>query len=141
LVFSDIATSTLPLRAFFPTQEKIDDYLSKYLQATQSEYTDSIDQRIAGINSLIPDPSPLSKSPKAPTTPSPKTLKRSRSRISSGPSAINDENHPENEFGHSPRAKEAKAVKHAKLLQVMRDVERSLGTMEMHEREMGNGVF
>jgi hypothetical protein len=131
-VFSDIATASLPLRAFFSTESKVDEFVSTYLQTTTSRYTEYITERIATINASLPRPTPTSgTSPKAPTTPSPRALKRSRSRISVSKT---DEN-------RSPRAKEAKALKHAKLLQAMQDVERSLGSMEMEEVFTINGVF
>jgi hypothetical protein len=64
----------------------------------------------------------------SPKTPSPRTLKRTHSRISVAENI-------------SPRAKEMKALRNAKLLKAMKDVERTLGSLEMEERIGANGVF
>jgi hypothetical protein len=125
MVFSNISTTTLPLRAFFPTQERCEEYISTYLQQISSTYQGHTNGCIQTINALQP---PLvSSAPTSLKTPSPKNLKRTHSRISL-----------EN---ISPRAKEMKALKNAKLLKAMREVESTLGSLEMEERIGVNGVF
>jgi hypothetical protein len=123
MVFSNISTTSLPLRAFFPTQEGCEGYISTYLQQISSTYQDHINACIQNINTLQAQ---LVSSPKF-STPSPKNLKRTHSRISL-----------EN---ISPRAKEMKALKNAKLLKAMREVESTLGSLEMEERIGINGVY
>jgi hypothetical protein len=122
MVFSNISTTSLPLRAFFPTQEGCEEYISTYLQQISSTYQNHTNACIQTINALQPS---LASSPIR--TPSPKKLKRTHSRISL-----------EN---ISPRAKEMKALKNAKLLKAMREVESTLGSLEMEERIGVNGVF
>jgi len=124
MVFSNISTTSLPLRAFFPTQEKCEEYISTYLQQISSTYQNHTNGCIQTINALQP---PLVSAPTSLKTPSPKNLKRTHSRISL-----------EN---ISPRAKEMKALKNAKLLKAMREVESTLGSLEMEERIGVNGVF
>jgi hypothetical protein len=124
MVFSNISTTSLPLRAFFPTQERCEDYISTYLQQISSTYQNHTNACIQTINALQP---PLVSAPTPLKTPSPKNLKRTHSRISL-----------EN---ISPRAKEMKALKNAKLLKAMREVESTLGSLEMEERIGVNGVF
>jgi len=121
MVFSNISTTSLPLRAFFSTTEACEAYTSTYLQSIASNYKTHTTDCINTINTLQPPPS----SPSKPNTPSPKNLKRTHSRISL----------------ESPRAKEMKALKNAKLLKAMKDVESTLGSLEMEERAGVSGVY
>jgi hypothetical protein len=127
MALSNISTSVLPLRAFFQTREGCEEYTAGYLRQVQVGYGVQVDSCISTINRLqaITTSSIASLSPK---TPSPRTLKRTHSRISVAENI-------------SPRAKEMKALRNAKLLKAMKDVERTLGSLEMEERIGANGVF
>jgi hypothetical protein len=133
MVLSNISTATLPLRAFFTTQDECDEYITDYLHNLQNGYKQHAAECMSTINRLHPVVSPSKAKGTTtpnPKTPSPKTLKRNHSRIS----LVADEK-------ISPRAKEVKAGKNAKLLKAMRDVEKTLGGLEMEERWEVNGVF
>lgn len=152
MMFSELASENLPLRAFFPTETGVEEYKSKSLDRLQSTYANTIDNSISTLATIqaqilttrqesppITRPTPDGTSPtKRHTTPfsSPKesrTLKRTHSRVSL--SGANDEN-------RSPRrASEIKAVKNAKLLKALRDVEKTLGSMEVEEQHRYNEVF
>ena len=128
MVLSNISTSALPLRAFFQVREGCEEYIAGYLRQVQMGYAARIDKCINTINRLQSPTSVKASLSPTPKTPSPKTLKRTHSRISIAENI-------------SPRAKEMKALKNAKLLKAMKDVERTLGSLEMEERIGLNGVF
>lgn len=151
-MFSEIATEQLPVRAFYPADLGVQEYTTAYLDSLQSVYIKKVDDLIstlAGIQARSTTSTPphesnntaaysntenMSPSKRIPTSPKEsRALKRSHSRASL--SAPNDEN-------RSPhRASETKALKNAKLLKALRDVEKTLGSMEVEEQQRLNEVF
>lgn len=104
-------------------QSGVDDFISEYLTRVRSSYANSVEQHIAELARTLP---PLAVAPVyEPATP-PKdgrALKRSHSKVS----LANDEN-------RSPRertASETKAMRNAKLLKALRDVEQTLCSLEV----------
>ena len=144
MIFGEIAAERLPIRAFYPAESGIEDYRTRYLDGLESAYRGKVDKwisKLAEIQSQFTKPDlPTSTSPNrsisASLTTSPKesrTLKRTHSRASLN--TATDEN-------RSPRrASETKALKNAKLLKALRDVEKTLGSMEVEEQQRVNEVF
>lgn len=157
LVFSEISAERLPIRAFYTTDSGVQQHIASYLDALQLRYSKLVDEQVSVLARLSATSRSILESPKAdlttthsstrspPTSPSnvstsspskeQRTLKRSHSRASL--TTPNDEN-------RSPhRAGEVKAIKNAKLLKALRDVEKTLGSMEVEieEQQRMNEVF
>ena len=148
MMFSEIATERLPIRAFYPTESGVEEYKTNYLDSVHSGYEHKVDHFVSTLASIQSQSQPHltathdESTTKTTITLSPKgsrTLKRTHSRASL--SAPNDENRSP----RSPRkvlaASQIKALKNAKLLKALRDVEKTLGSMEVEEQQRLNEVF
>lgn len=164
MMFSEIATERLPIRAFYPTESGVEEYKLNYLDSLHSGYEKKVDTSVSALASiqsqsqsqlhsadqddtttktLTYGTSPSkSKTSLSTSTSSPKesrTLKRSHSRASL--STPNDENRSPRSPRRVAPASEIKALKNAKLLKALREVEKTLGSMEVEEQQRLNEVF
>lgn len=123
MILSEIAGEKLPLRAFYRTQMEVQDFTTAYLRRIGSDYVHVVDDCITKLGAASPGPK----------TPSPaksgNTLKRSHSKVSLAA-------HDENRSPTARRASETKAQKNAKLLKALRDVEQTLGSLEVEEQRV-----
>lgn len=163
MIFSEIATERLPIRAFYPSDWGVEEYRLKYLDSLRSNYERKIEGLVSTLASIqaqrASQDTSVAVSPTADaehasasndfSTSSPResrTLKRTHSRASL--STPNDENRSPQSLQSSQSlyksrisASEIKGLKNAKLLKALRDVEKTLGSMEVEEQQRMNEVF